>query len=134
MRPIITAAFMIGVTGSATAATLTHHSIAADYDTTRRVEFEASVVRFAFVNPHPYILVKTIDGNEWRLELDNRSELARIGMDENTFAAGDGISIAANPSRNDGRQLYVRRLEHPGFAYEQAGSQPRIIVGGDPDD
>jgi hypothetical protein len=107
-----------------------HHSISAAYDARSEVEFEATVTRFAFVNPHPFIVVEreSTDGPaiEWRLELDNRSELARIGMTAETLDPGDRIQVAGHPSRSDERQLYVRRLEHPDFSYAQAGNRPRI--------
>jgi hypothetical protein len=128
-------AFTIVLLAATHASAVAHHSISAAYDPGTEVRIEATVTRFAFVNPHPFVIVESEseDGSrdQWRLELDNRSELARIGMTADTIEAGDRIEVRGNPSRTEQRSLYVRRLDHPadGFSYEQVGSRPRIRSG-----
>jgi hypothetical protein len=117
---------------SAGATAGAHHSIAAVYDSSRQTTLEAVVVRFDFINPHPLIAVavEAADGTteEWRLEMDNRSELARVGMTADTFQPGDRVVVSGSLSRKSPRGLYIRRLERPadGFEYEQVGSSPRV--------
>ena len=109
-----------------------HHSIVSIYDNGNPISFEAVVVDFQFVNPHPYVVVDRIerDGQpqQWRLEMDNRFELVGVGMTGTTFRKGDRVSVTGGPARDRSRALYVRRLERPadGFWYEQAGSSPRV--------
>ena len=108
-----------------------HHSIAAVYDSSRQHRVEGVVAEFLFVNPHPFLIV-TVDGDgaeeSWRLEMDNRFELAGIGMSEQTLKPGDRVVVTGSLGRTEPRTLYVRQLDRPadGFRYEQIGSRPRV--------
>ena len=114
------------------AVAIAHHSIVSIYDSGNPISFEAVVVDFQFVNPHPFVVVdRTVrEGRteQWRLEMDNRFELAGVGMTGTTFRKGDRVSVTGGPARDRSRALYVRRLERPadGFWYEQVGSSPRV--------
>jgi hypothetical protein len=116
----------------ATPGARAHHSIAGIYDSSKPISFTAVVVEFQFVNPHPFVLVETTGGGtrteQWRLEMDNRFELAGVGMSATTLRKGDRISVTGGRARDGSRALYIRRLERPadGFWYEQAGSSPRV--------
>jgi hypothetical protein len=65
---------------------------------------------------------------QWLLEMDNRSELARIGMTSQTLKQGDRIVVTGSPARGGRQSLYIRRLDRAadGFRYEQVGRSPRI--------
>lgn len=108
-----------------------HHSIAAVYDSARQQRLEAVVTEFKFVNPHPFVIVTVQeDGAEtsWRLEMDNRFELAGVGMTDTTLKAGDRVVVTGSLGRIEPRTLYIRQLDRPadGFRYEQVGSRPRV--------
>jgi hypothetical protein len=109
-----------------------HHSISAAYDDSRRMTVEGVVQQFQFINPHPYLIVEVAaNGNApspWRMELDNRNELASAGVTANTWRPGDRVVIAGSPSRTQAAALYVRSLDRPadGLRYEQVGSSPRL--------
>ena len=112
-----------------------HHSIGAVYDSTKRHRLEAVVAEFQFINPHPFVVVTVAgEGAEetWRLEMDNRFELARIGVTESTLKPGDRVVVSGSLGRKEPRILYIRQLDRPadGFRYEQIGSQPRISIDG----
>ena len=111
-----------------------HHSIASVYDGRQEVTIEGVVSQFHFVNPHPYLLVTVTDSegaNPWRLEMDNRGELAAVGMTALTLRVGDRVNVVGNPSRTEKRSLYLRKLLRAadGFELEQIGSSPRIKRG-----
>ena len=101
-----------------------HHSIAANYDFAERITIKATVLDFLFVNPHPFLIVEVIgaDGarQEWKLEMDNRWELAQLGFGDSTLQPGNEIVVTGSVGRNEARALYVRRLERPsdGFVYQ----------------
>ncbi len=129
MKAISVFAFFISV-----ASLHAHHSIAGIYDGSREVKIEGIVSQFHFINPHPFLTidVKT-DGNrmqQWRLEMDNRSELVEAGMNAETLKPGDRVVVSGSPARSQGQSLYIRRLDRPadGFRYEQIGNTPRIHV------
>jgi hypothetical protein len=109
-----------------------HHSIAGVYDTSRQVTVEGVVTAFRFVNPHPFLTMDVTGAAQtaqsWRLEVDNRWELAGIGVTANTWQPGDWIVVTGFPGRTQPQSLYVRTLDRPadGFRYEQVGSRPRI--------
>ncbi|HET7925119.1 MAG TPA: DUF6152 family protein [Rhodanobacteraceae bacterium] len=108
-----------------------HHSIAAVYDSARQQRLEAVVAEFQFVNPHPFVVV-TVQANgaeeSWRLEMDNRFELAGVGMTDTTLKPGDRVVVTGSLGRTEPRTLYIRQLDRPadGFRYEQVGSRPRV--------
>jgi hypothetical protein len=110
-----------------------HHSIGGVYDTGRQQSVEGVVAEFQFVNPHPFVIVTVEAGGtseRWRLEMDNRFELADIGMTSETLRPGDRVVVTGSPGRLDARALYIRRLDRPadGFRYEQVGSRPRVDI------
>jgi hypothetical protein len=122
--------FVLGT--AALAAVMTaHHSISGVYDTSRHLTIEGVVAEFQFINPHPFLIIDVKDGADsrrWRLELDNRSELSRIGVTAQTLKPGDAVVVTGSPSRTLAESLYISRLDRPadGFRYEQIGSSPRI--------
>lgn len=125
-RVILSVAAVLVLVGVAVEA---HHSIAGVYDNRREAIVDGVVTQFQFVSPHPFLDVR--DGRTsqlWRLEMDNRGELAAIGITEHTFKPGDRIVVAGSPSRREPNRMYIERLERPadGFAYEQVNSRPRL--------
>ena len=108
-----------------------HHSIGAVYDSARPQRLEAIVAEFQFVNPHPFVIVTVQAGGaeeSWRLEMDNRFELAGVGMTDTTLKPGDRVVVTGSLGRTEPRTLYIRQLDRPadGFRYEQVGSRPRV--------
>ena len=108
-----------------------HHSISGVYDSARQQRLEAVVAEFRFVNPHPFVIVTVqADGAEesWRLEMDNRFELADVGMTDSTLKPGDRVVVTGSLGRTEPRTMYIRQLDRPadGFRYEQVGSRPRV--------
>jgi len=125
--------FVIG-TAISVLTTHAHHSIAGVYDSSRQVSIEGVVTQFHFVNPHPFVTMEVKNGSgsaqQWRLEMDNRSELVEVGMTSETLKQGARIVVTGSPGRAQPQSLYIRRLDRPvdGFRYEQVGSSPRIHV------
>ena len=124
---LVAAAIVISVM-----AAYAHHSIAGVYDTNRQVTIDGIVAQFHFVNPHPFVTVDVKDSNgsalQWRLEMDNLSELSEIGVTSGTLKPGDRVVVSGSPGRTQSQSLYIRKLDRPvdGFRYEQVGSSPRI--------
>jgi len=84
------------------------------------------------INPHPFLFIEVKDANgtteQWQLEMDNRSELAAIGVTATTFKPGDRVVVSGSLARARPLSLYLLRLDRPsdGFWYEQIGNTPRI--------
>jgi hypothetical protein len=108
-----------------------HHSISGVYNTAEPVTVEGTIVQYQYVNPHPYLIVDVRRGSavdKWYFELDNRRELADIGITETTFKPGDRIVVIGSPARLEARKLYVERLDRPadGFGFEQIRNSPQL--------
>lgn len=121
----------LGLVASSTAQS--HHSINGVYDSTRSATVEGHVTEFRFVNPHPVLVIEVQVGAErqsWQLEMDNRFELAEIGMTANTFLAGERVVATGSLGRTEPHRLYLRRLDRvaDGLRYEQIGFSPRVSV------
>jgi hypothetical protein len=90
------------------------------------------VAQFQLVNPHPFLFIdvndSTGEAQRWRLEMDNRSELAAIGVTASTFRPGDRVVVTGSLARNEGQRMYLLRLDRAadGFWYEQVGQSPKI--------
>lgn len=115
-----------------TRAVYAHHSFASIYELTRNVTVDGMVTEFAFVHPHPYLVIEATDksGNRrsWRAEMDNRFELAGIGIAATTFKPGDRVIVNGSPGRKESSNVFVWKLERrgDGLLYEQVGSTPRV--------
>jgi|KBSSwiStaDraftv2_1062776.scaffolds.fasta_scaffold919022_1 hypothetical protein len=113
-----------------------HHSIAAAYDSAKHLTLEGAIAEFHFVNPHPFLVIDVTAQNgvreSWRLEMDNRSELAEIGITSDTFRPGDRVVVSGNAGRTEPRTLYLYRLDRAadGLRYEQVGYSPKITRRG----
>jgi hypothetical protein len=111
---------------------LAHHSIAGIYDSSKEVTIEGVVSEFQFINPHPFVFVDVKNDRgtqQWKLEMDNRSELVAVGMNAQTLKRGDRVVVSGSLIRPPQNQaLYIRKLDRPsdGFQYEQVGSSPRV--------
>jgi hypothetical protein len=114
-----------------------HHSISSIYDRSQQVTVEGRVTEFRFINPHPLLIIEASgDGaamQSWQLEMDNRFELAEIGVTSETFKPGDRVVATGSLGRTQAQSLYLRRLDRPvdGFRYEQIGSRPQINANGE---
>ena len=109
-----------------------HHGLSGAYEMGRDMKIEGVVVQFQFINPHPFLTISVEPPGggkqQWRLEMDNRSELVDIGMTSNTLRPGDRVVVTGNAGLAQPNTLYVRRLDRPadGLKYEQIGASPSI--------
>ena len=113
---------------------LGHHSLYGVYERSQDTPLDGTVVEFRFINPHPVLVieVRREDGSResWELEMDNRRELAGIGISAASFMPGDRVVAKGSLSLTRGQALYLWRLDRPadGFWYEQRGSTPYVGV------
>ena len=79
-----------------------HQSIYSIYDRTRPATLEGTVAEFQLINPHPFLFIDVADASgaaqRWRLEMDNRTELADIGVTAATFKPGDRVVVSGAPA------------------------------------
>jgi hypothetical protein len=84
--------------------TLAHHSFAAEYDTTKKVELKGVVTKFEWLNPHAhfYMDVKGPDGKvaNWNLELASPNMLVRNGWKRTSLKEGDVVVAVASQAKD----------------------------------
>jgi hypothetical protein len=107
-----------------------HHSLGAIYDRSAPLTLTGVVSEFHLVNPHAFLTMQIEREGRmeiWKLELDNRSELASIGIKSDTLRQGDRIVARGSRAHDGSRSIYALRIDRAadGFWYEQVGSTPR---------
>ncbi len=109
-----------------------HHSQAAQYDTSKTVKIEGTLVQFQFRNPHTFIQVEAPgesgDKVRWSIEWGGVGQLNGQGVTRTTLKYGDPVIITANPSRtpNDHKLHMLTLLRtSDGFGW---GTRPGEVI------
>lgn len=110
-----------------------HHSRAI-YDRERRITIDGVVTQFEWGNPHVYLYVETQSdtGNPvvWAVEHGTTTSLRRRGWSSDTFAAGDRVTVQANPSKSADRNMaLVALVQKAGVTLYETGTPARNIDG-----
>jgi hypothetical protein len=97
------------------AATMSaHHSFAAEFDATRPVKFQGTVIKMEWINPHPWIHieVKGPDGKAtvWMIETAAPNSLLRRGFNKNSLPAGSVITVEGYQARDGSNRANGREL------------------------
>ena len=83
---------------------LAHHSGAAVFDSTKKIDFTGVVTRMEWTNPHAHFFmdVKGPDGKtvNWNLELASPNILSRNGWTRNSVKAGDTVTVTGSRARD----------------------------------
>jgi hypothetical protein len=109
-----------------------HHSQAAQYDTSKKVMIEGTMVQFQFRNPHSFVQVEAPDETgqvvRWSIEWGGSGQLTDQGVTRTTLKYGDVVLISAHPSRtpND-HKLHMLTLfrKSDGFGW---GTRPGEVT------
>src|SRR5438128_6789850 len=91
------AASMAAVALAAAIPAVGHHSLSAEYDTTKPVTVKGTVTKVEWMNPHIWIYIDAKDdkGNvvPWQCEGGPPNSLTRQGWTRNSLKAGDNVTI-----------------------------------------
>ena len=81
-----------------------HHSLAAEFDSSKPVVLHGTVTKVAWMNPHVHIWVDVADagGNvtNWEVESGAPNYLQRLGWTKQSLRAGDTVTIRAYPAKD----------------------------------
>ena len=99
-----------------------HHSFAAEYDSTKKVELKGVVTKFEWTNPHAHFYLDVTDPNgkvaNWNLELASPNMMQRNGWTRHSLKEGDQVVVVASPRQ--GRHQHRQRRHHPEIRRDQA--------------
>src|SRR5438128_2013414 len=122
------------VLGATTASA--HHSVAAEFDTSKPIEFKGTIKKVDWTNPHIYTSVetKTADGKTvvYRVEGGPPNSLFRQGWRKDTLKVGEQVSVKGirakrEDSTNVGNATITtadgRRMFAGGTAQREAAQQ-----------
>ena len=80
-----------------------HHSAAAAYDETKRVETQGTVTKILVKNPHSWIFLESTDEKgqktEWQIEMGG---VPSMGWAKDGLPIGGAVKVAGHPSRAPG--------------------------------
>ena len=86
---------------------LAHHSGAAEFDSTKKIDLTGVVTKVEWTNPHAhfYMDVKDPSGNvaNWNLELASPNVLIRNGWSRNSVKQGDKVSITGFQAKDNSK-------------------------------
>ena len=92
-----------------------HHSGAAVFDTTKKLELKGVVTKMEWTNPHAHFFldVKDADGTvtNWNLELASPSILLRNGWKRDSLKAGDVVTVDGSPAKDNSKFGIAQSIE-----------------------
>jgi len=91
-----------------------HHSVAAEFDTSNQGELAGEITRVWFTNPHIRyrLTISNDDGTteDWELQGGNVTNLRRQGWLESSIGVGDQVTVAGDFGWDGARKLRIREL------------------------
>jgi len=113
---VLLAGALLGL--GATGAAFAHHSFAQEFDASKTLKLEGTVVKFEWVNPHSWIHVQVTDPRTkkqaiWRIEGGAPSALLRRGWNRNSLPAGTKISVSGFASRDGDTRASASEISFP---------------------
>jgi hypothetical protein len=94
-----------------------HHSFSAEFDASKVVHLEGTVVMFSWVNPHSWIYMDVVkpDGSveHWKIEGGAPSLLLRRGWNKNSVQPGVKVIVNAFQARDGALRASARDVTFP---------------------
>lgn len=91
-----------------------HHSFDAEYDRTKSRDFEGTVTKVEWMNPHArfYMDIKGPDGKvtNWEFELGSPNGLLRSGWKRDSLKVGDVVKCQGNLAKDGSNLANARNL------------------------
>jgi len=103
-RKLLSLLLGVGVLVSAVPI-VAHHSVSAEFDTTRTIKFTGKVTGINWGNPHIYTLVEATDPDNqkpviFRVEGGPPNSLFRAGWRKDSLKVGETVTVTGNRAKN----------------------------------
>ncbi len=113
---------------------LAHHSGAAEFDSTKKINLTGTVTKVEWTNPHAHFFMDVKDASgkvvNWNLELASPSILIRNGWKRNSVKEGDVVTVTGSQARDNSALGIAQTIVFPDghklnflSAYEDAPTQ-----------
>jgi hypothetical protein len=115
-----------------TASASAHHSFAAQYDSGKLVQFDGTVTKFEWTNPHArfYVDVKDPQGSvsNWNFELGPPLNLRRLGWNQESLKIGEHVRVEGYLAKDGSKMANAKTVTLADgrnvFAGSSAGENP----------
>jgi len=104
-----------------------HHSFAAEYDSSQKIEVEGVVTEFVWRNPHSFMKIDVAgkDGTmqSWVTEWGSVTQLSKEGqITRTTLRPGDHIIVSGPPARDaSSHRMLIGSIKRPSDGWEWSG-------------
>jgi len=96
---------------------MAHHSFAAEYDSTKPIEFKGTVTKVEWANPHIYyyVDVKDKDGKvvNYAVEGGTPGQLYRQGWKKDSLKVGDNVTVSGFRAKDGSNHINGRKVTLP---------------------
>jgi hypothetical protein len=84
---------------------LAHHSGAAVFDSSKKIELKGTVTKVEWTNPHAHFFMDVKDASgkvtNWNLELASPNVLVRNGWKRNSLKEGDTVTVTGSQAKDN---------------------------------
>ena len=103
-RKLLSLILGVGVLVTA-APVVAHHSVSAEFDTTKTITFSGKVKEVNWGNPHIYTIIEAADPDSgkpttFRVEGGAPNALVRAGWRKDTLKIGETVKVTGNRAKN----------------------------------
>jgi hypothetical protein len=94
---------------------LAHHSVSAEFDSTKPVTLSGIVSNIDWMNPHTYVFVDVNDPSlrktrTWACELTSPSELAKRGFTRSSLKVGMSVRVIGTRAKDGSFKIHTDTL------------------------
>jgi hypothetical protein len=121
--------FLVALTlFSAAAPLLAHHSFAAEFDGTKRIELTGVVTKVEWTNPHVWFYINVKDEPtgkvvNWAAEMGSPNSLMRSGWTRNTMQVGMVVTLNGSLSKDGSNRVNTNSVFVDGKKLGAASSE-----------
>lgn len=95
-----------------------HHSVAAEFDRSARLELVGVITELEWVYPHTFFRLDTVDANgtagSWRLESLPTAMFRKYGLSRQKLIDGETVTVEAIRARDPHKHLaWILSIEYP---------------------
>jgi len=94
---------------------LAHHSVSAEFDSTKPVTLTGTVTNVDWMNPHTYVFVDVSEpsagkARTWACELTSPNELARRGFTRESIKVGMSVRVMGTRAKDGSFKIHTDLL------------------------